>query len=343
MFAETEAQVVDTVRAAREGRRTLEIVAGGTRRSVGLPAPCDEVLDVSRLRGIVDYQPEELILTVRPSTPLAEIENVLATRNQRLGFEPQDWSALLGSCGAASIGGAVSANADGPAAVRFGRARDHLLGIRAVNGFGEAFKAGGKVVKNVTGFDIPKLFCGALGTLGVLTELTFRVFPKGPSLVLAKRGLDPDEGFALLREAWSSPLDATALILARDTAYVRIEGEAQSLAEKRRLLDGWSEEETIDFGFAPGPRDIWRVLCKPTDAGALVRKVAAPVWYADRAGALLWMAAEPAQSTKFASLDAECVRGSARQPRSAARAELDRRVKAAFDPLGLFNPGRMGV
>ena len=344
MIAENEAQVVDVARAARAGRRMLEIVGGGTRRGVGRPMRSDEVLDVSRLSGIVDYEPEELILTVRPGTALAEIEDALAAKGQRLGFEPQDWSAMLGTSGTGTIGGAISVNANGPAAIRFGRARDHLLGIRAVNGFGEAFKAGGKVVKNVTGFDIPKLFCGAMGTLGVLTELTFRVFPKAQrSLVLARQGVGPDESFALLRKAWSAPLDATALIHARDTAYVRIEGEAEALAEKKKFLDGWAEVDVIDTGFVPGRRDIWRLACKPTDASRVAREIASPVWYGDWAGEALWIAAETSQAAKLAALGGECIRGAAPRIVPDARAELDRRVKAAFDPLNLFNPGRMGV
>jgi glycolate oxidase FAD binding subunit len=199
MQAASEAEVVDIVRDARVRRTSLEIVGGGTRRAFGRPVACDAVLNVSPLSGIVTYEPEELILTVKPGTPLTEIDALLAAKGQRLGFDPHDWSALLGSTGASTIGGAISCNADGSAAVRYGRARDHLLGFRAVNGFGEAYKAGGRVVKNVTGFDIPKLMCGAMGTLGVLTELTFRVFPKAPAQIFAA-SLSLDDGLAVLRK-----------------------------------------------------------------------------------------------------------------------------------------------
>jgi FAD/FMN-containing dehydrogenase len=280
IFARTEAEVVEAVRAAREHRRKLEIVGGRTRRSFGRPTQCDDVLDLSALSGIMNYEPEELILTVRPGTPLAEIESALAAKNQRLGFEPQDWRALLGLRGTPTIGGAISANANGPAAVRFGRARDHLLGFRAVNGFGDAYKAGGRVVKNVTGFDISKLMCGAMGTLGPLTELTFRVFPKS----VAKIFMAVSGGDGLLRKVAASPLEATALLYADGKAYVRLEG---ALCEKTAMLRGlgdFIEAETL-----PGP-----VL------------LAAPF-----------------------------------PPEPPERAALTRAVKAAFDPLGLFNPGRM--
>src|SRR6185312_15291008 len=228
MKADSEALVIEAVREARERRRTLEIVGGGTRRSFGRQAACDDLLDLSGLSGIVTYEPEELILTVKPATPLEEIETLLAQKRQRLGFEPQDWRTLLGTRGTPTIGGAICTNANGPAAIRFGRARDHLLGFRAVNGLGEAYKAGGRVVKNVTGFDIPKLMCGAMGTLGPLTELTFRVFPKTEAKIFVA-SLGP----SVLRQIAASPLEATALLHADGKAYVRLEG---ALAEKTAML-----------------------------------------------------------------------------------------------------------
>lgn len=280
LTANTEAEVVDMVRAAREHRRTLEIVGGGTRRSFGRATQCNDVLNVSGLNGIVSYEPEELIVTVKPGTPLTELESALAAKNQRLGFEPQDWRALLGSQGASTIGGAISANANGPAAIRFGRARDHLLGFRAVNGFGEAYKGGGKVVKNVTGFDLPKLMCGAMGTLGPLTELTFRVFPKHAEKIFVTASTDG----AMLRKVAASPLEATALLYRDGKAYVRLEG---ALDEKTALLSGLGDFRETDA--LPGPA---------------LPEMPFP-------------------------------------PEPPAHAALTRAVKAAFDPLGLFNPGRM--
>ncbi|HEX4294647.1 MAG TPA: FAD-binding protein [Rhizomicrobium sp.] len=318
MIVENEAQVVEAVRAAAS---PFAIVAGGTRGG----ADGGAVLNVSKLSGIVNYEPEELILTVKPGTSLAEIESVLAAKGQRLGFEPQDWSAMLGTTGTATIGGAISCNANGHARVRHGAARDHLLGIRAVNGLGEAFKAGGRVVKNVTGFDIPKLVCGAYGTLCVLTELTFRVFPRPPrAVVLARRDVDPREGFALLRKVWSSPLDATALVYARGTAYVRLEGEKGPLAEKRAVLNDLVDVDAIAPGFEPGPLEIRRIHLRPTEAAATAADIAAPHWYGDWAGALLWVAGGKPVG--------QPLRGGTRSP-------LDQAVQAAFDPRSLFNPG----
>ena len=141
----SEADVVEAVRQARATRMPMEIVGAGSKRGLGRPIPSTTVtLDASRLSGIVAYEPEELIITVLPGTPVVEIEAALAAKNQRLGFEPPDWGQLLGSApGIGTIGGAISTDASGPARVRYGAVRDQLLGIHGVNGFGEVFKAGG--------------------------------------------------------------------------------------------------------------------------------------------------------------------------------------------------------
>ena len=163
--------------AAAEGR-SLEIVAGRTKRALGRPTTTNHALDVSRMAGIVAYEPAELVLTARPGEPLAAIAAALDEHGQMLAFEPPDWRALLGSSGEQTLGGVIACNLAGSRRVRSGSPRDYLLGFSAVNGFGEAWKAGGKVVKNVTGYDMAKLQAGAFGTLSVLTELTVKVVPK---------------------------------------------------------------------------------------------------------------------------------------------------------------------
>ncbi len=282
LTARTEAEVVDIVRSARAWKLPLNIVGARTKRAFGRTvANWGTVLDLSGLKGVISYEPEELLLTVLPGTPVVEINALLAANNQRLGFEPADWGPLLGApANKSTIGGAISVNANGPAAVRFGKARDHLLGFRAVNGFGEAYKGGGKVVKNVTGFDLPKLMCGAMGTLGPLTELTFRVFPKHAEKLFVTASADG----AVLRKVAASPLEATALIHSDGKAYVRLEGALDEKTAMLRTLGDFTETESL-----PGP-----VL----------------------------------PATPF-------------PPEPPARAALTRAVKAAFDPLGIFNPGRM--
>jgi glycolate oxidase FAD binding subunit len=375
------AQVVDFVRTAREARAPFEIVAGGTRRSVGKPVGALPLLDVSNLSGIVKYEPEELILTAAPSTSLTEINAVLATKNQRLGFDPADWSRLLGSNGVATLGGAASCDASGAGRLRHGAARDSLLGFQAVNGLGETFRGGSKVVKNVTGFDLPKLICGAYGTLSVLTELTFRVYPRPQFFaVLCLSDVTPEVGFAALRKIAHSALEPAGLAylpgtmmgdvgqeIGQGAALIKLEGASQPLEEKIALAHGLlgNTMHRIDgdpFGaigcgekFADIAGDVWRVMIAPSDAPRVAKELNAKHWLGDLAGGLLWLAAAPSDAPRIRSLAAAAqgqamlLRASPESrsslglfaPQPPALAALNRAVKAAFDPLSLFNPGRL--
>ncbi len=382
--ARSEAEVIEAVRAARASRRTLEIIGAGTKRAYGRPTRCDDILDVSALRGILNYEPEELILTVLPGTPIAEITQLLAAKNQRLGFDPADWEPLLGAkVNAATIGGVLSADASGSAAVRYGRARDSLLGFRAVNGLAEGYKAGGRVVKNVTGFDLPKLMCGAMGTLGVLTEVTLRVFPQPPnSALLVVKDTAPADGLAFLRRIWSSPLEATGLAyvpanaafprlgsIGNGATLIRLEGAAESLREKveaaqalsdnrARQIEGDTLFARIGNGaaFVGHGLDVWRVFVPPAEAAKVAVAINPPFWFADWAGGLLWVGMPPDDNGvelrgKIEPMGGHAIllrageevrsRTTVFQTEPPARAALTKNVKAAFDPLGLFNPGRM--
>ncbi len=370
--ASTENEIVEAVQTARDWKSPLEIRGAGSKQAFGRAVvTMGSVLDVSGLKGIISYEPEELILTCAPGTPVVEIEAALAEKGQRLGFEPPDWGPLLGADGGlGTIGGAISADANGPARLRCGAVRDHLLGFRGVSGFGEAFKAGGKVVKNVTGFDLPKLVCGAFGTLAVLTEVTLRVFPKPPlSATIVVRGLSAEDGFALLRKVWSSPLDATGLSFSNGNALIRLEGEKEPLAEKcalLRTLIGARDAQEIEHGdiafraigsgemFADTPYDVWRAFVPPASAAAVAAEIDAPLWLGDWAGGLLWLGTLPGSDGVREIVrrhGGHCVllraeeetreRVAVFEPEEPARAALTRAVKAAFDPLGLFNPGRM--
>ena len=381
--AQTEADVIDAVQAARAKSCTLEIVGAGTKRAYGRPMACDDVLDVSALSGIVKYEPAELILTVLPGTPVTEITTLLDSKSQRLGFEPADWGPLLGTpIGEATIGGVLSADVNGAAAIRYGRARDSLLGMRAVNGLGEAYKAGGKVVKNVTGFDLPKLMCGAMGTLGVLTEVTLRVYPKPPqSASLIVRDLNVEDAFILLRRVWQSPLEATALAyipasipltqlgyVGEGAALIRLEGAHEPLKEKMTALlaiarSAQQIEASNVFGaissgaiFAGQECDLWRASVPPSEGAEIVRQIGSSVFAADWAGGLLWIGLEAGGNGAELRKLCEAAGGQAtlvkadedtRQriatftPELPVRRALTKSVKAAFDPLGIFNPGRM--
>jgi glycolate oxidase FAD binding subunit len=381
-----EAQLVEAVRAARESREAFEIVGRGTKRAYGRSGSPANTLDVSALSGIVAYEHDELVITLRAATPLAEIEAVLNERQQRLGFDPADWGPLFGApAQTGTIGGALSVDTSGPARLRFGAARDHLLGYRAVNGLGEVYKAGGRVVKNVTGFDLSKLMCGAMGTLGVLTEVTLRVYPRAPeSATLMVRDIAQHDGFALLRRVWSSPFEPTGLAYIPDcaanafgigdcgkgVALLRVEGAAMPLREKIAALRSLLKDhalERIDDGDALFARigagaaflghacDIWRLSVPQASAAICIAEANAPLWFADWAGGLLWLGLSASLAPVLRAIAAHVgghatlFRASAEsratipvfQPGPAAHATLTRSVKAAFDPLAVFNPGRM--
>ncbi len=175
---ETDAQLLDAIKWAAAEKTPLEVVGGGSKRAFGRPMQTAATLDLSALSGIETYEPHELFMTVRPSTPMAEIEAALAEKGQHLAFEPPDLGPLLGgAAGVGTIGGAVATNIAGPRRVKEGAARDHVLGFHAVSGRGEVFKSGGTVVKNVTGFDLSKLMAGSFGTLAAMSSVTLKVLP----------------------------------------------------------------------------------------------------------------------------------------------------------------------
>ena len=207
----------------------FELVAGGSKRGIGRPVAAS-ILDLSQLRGIVDYQPGELVLTARPATPLAEVEALLKTERQRLAFEPPA-PTLLHAAAQQTLGGVLMANSSGSRRVSAGAARDHFIGLRAVNGRGETFVGGGRVVKNVTGFDLPKVLAGSWGTLAALTEVTVRLVP----VAAAERTLlfDPgsvDAAVSLCSRALGSMFEvsAAAFVPGRGVA-LRLEGLATSV------------------------------------------------------------------------------------------------------------------
>jgi glycolate oxidase FAD binding subunit len=175
---EDAGELAAIVTAALAQEEPLELVAGGSKRGIGRPLQLPHVVDLSAFAGIRLYEPEELVLTAGAATPLDEIEAALEARGQMLAFEPPDWRALHGGGGRQTLGGVLACNLAGPRRIRQGAARDHFLGFDAVSGRGEAFKAGGRVVKNVTGYDLPKLMAGSYGTLAALTEVTVKVLPR---------------------------------------------------------------------------------------------------------------------------------------------------------------------
>src|SRR6267154_1029225 len=242
----------EAVAEALAAEEPLELVGGGSKRGLGRPVQAAHTLDLSRLSGIRDYAPSELVLTVGAATPLAEIERALAKHNQMLAFEPPGWGGLLGVEDAApTLGGVLACNLSGPRRIKAGAARDYFLGFHAVSGRAEVFKAGGKVVKNVTGYDLPKLMAGSYGTLAALEEVTIKVLPRPEdSCTLMVCGLDATTAVRRLTRALASPheISGAAYLPASLTAprtlhpgspgmaALRLEGPPLSVAFRRERL-----------------------------------------------------------------------------------------------------------
>ena len=263
----------------------VEVIAAGTKRALGGPVEAGTSLDLSALAGIESYMPTELVLTARAATPIAEIDAALAANGQELAFEPPDYRAVFGlgagdATGAsATIGGIVACNLSGPRRIFAGAARDHFLGVKAVSGRGEAFKSGGKVVKNVTGYDLCKLLAGSFGTLAAMSEITVKVLPAAEEVAtLLLFGRDDSAAVAAMSVALSGPFQVSgaahlpAGIAARSGVAVvaeagaavtalRLEGGSRSvearLAALSKALGGVSSRQRIDGAAA---RDIWREI-----------------------------------------------------------------------------------
>ncbi|NIA69085.1 glycolate oxidase subunit GlcE [Pelagibius litoralis] len=204
---ENSDQLVEAVTWAAAEQQPLEVIGRGSKRALGRPVQAGHSLDLSRLTGITLYEPEELVLSARAGTSLAEIEAAVAEKNQMLAFEPVDLSPLLGgAAGGGSIGGVLACNLSGPRRIKAGAARDHFLGVESASGRGEIFKSGGRVVKNVTGYDLCKLLCGSYGTLAVMTDVTLKVLPRPQkTYTVLVLGLDDATAVKAMSRALGSP------------------------------------------------------------------------------------------------------------------------------------------
>ncbi|MGB6117980.1 MAG: glycolate oxidase subunit GlcE [Mesorhizobium sp.] len=327
----TSAETLDAVRWAVAEEQPVEVVGSGSKKGIGRPIQTEHTLDLSKLTGVTLYEPEELVLSARAGTPLAEIDTLLAERGQELAFEPMDYSRLLdletGEGKAGTIGGVLAANLSGPRRLKAGAARDHILGINAVSGRGEAFKSGGRVVKNVTGYDLSKAMAGSWGTLAVVTDLTFKVLPRAEmETTVLLRGLDDERAVAAMALALGSSAEVSAAAhlpmlmsdgvagaVGPDAATVlRVEGFGPSVVYRvnmlRDLFGGhvstvedvasralWADIRDV-APFADGTRrPVWRVSMAPSQGWRLVAElrmhVAVSAFY-DWQGGLVWLRME---------------------------------------------------
>ena len=229
--------VEQAVRAAIASDQPLEIVGHGSKRLIGQPMATNALLDLSALNAVTSYEPNELIITVQAGAPLADVKSLIDSRNQQFAFEPIDTSLLLGTAQAGTIGGMIGAGLAGPRRIKAGGARDHLLGAHAVSGFGDSFKAGGRVVKNVTGYDLCKLLAGSWGTLAVMTEVTLKVMPRPESeCTLVLRGLDDVTANRAMTAALGSPFDVSGAAHVPNSAFPAAAGGLDDLGSPRQAL-----------------------------------------------------------------------------------------------------------
>jgi glycolate oxidase FAD binding subunit len=231
------ADVEQAVRSALASEQPLEIIGHGSKRQVGQPMATNALLDLSDLNAVTAYEPNELIITVQAGAPLADVLSLIDSKNQQFAFEPINTSMLLGTPDIGTIGGMIGAGLAGPRRIKAGGARDHLLGAHAVSGFGDSFKAGGRVVKNVTGYDLCKLLAGSWGTLAVMTEVTLKVMPRPESeRTVMLRGLDDLTANRAMTAALGSPFDVSGAAHMPNSAFRAAVGALADLGSPQRAV-----------------------------------------------------------------------------------------------------------
>lgn len=368
MTPKTEAELASLV---ADAKGPFAIRGGGTR-PMGRPVD-GAPLSTSALSGITLYEPGALTLVACAGTPVAEIGATLAKENQRLPFEPMDYRGLLGTSGTPTIGGVVATNASGPRRVQVGAARDFLLGVRFVDGLGRVIKNGGRVMKNVTGYDLVKLMAGSYGNLGVMTEVSLKVLPDVESVAtLTLNGLTDGEALRAMSTALGSPFEVSGVAHERASGVTRfrIEGFASSVGYRTDRLtqllasfgaatldaDGsrqiWRDIRDVT-ALSRDPGDVWRLSVRPSDAPELVERSGADDALYDWGGGLVWL--RLAEGTDLRARlgsfkgHATLVRASTEMrqtiasfhPEPAAIATLTRGLRQKFDPRGILNPGLM--
>ena len=316
------AEAAEAIREAGAETRRFEIIGSASKARIGRVPEASDRLDLSHIAGIVGYEPEELILTVKPGTPVSLIHDTLRQRQQMLAFEPPDFTCLLGT-GSGTIGGAFATNLSGPRRIKAGAARDFILGFSGVNGRGEIFQAGGRVVKNVTGYDLPKLLCGSWGTLAVMTEITLKVMPAPETEVsVGLAGLDHDAAVDAMCAGFRSSAEVSAAaFMPNDLGFggsstgqtlLRLEGIEASVETRAAMLKAllsqfgdpfvlerqgsqaaWAAIRDARPLETHGDHLIWRLSVPANSSAAVIRSIreaADAKYFCDWGGGLIWLA-----------------------------------------------------
>ncbi|PDT44513.1 FAD/FMN-containing dehydrogenase [Sinorhizobium fredii] len=364
-----EAEVAGFIAESYARATPMRVVGGGTRLQCGTVA-ANQTLTSRCLSGIVTYEPGALTLIARAGTPIHEIEATLASEGQTFAFEPMDHRAVLGVSGAPTLGGMVAGNVSGPRRVHAGACRDHLLGVRFVDGRGRIIKNGGRVMKNVTGLDLGKLLCGSHGTLGVLTEVALKTLPAAETQqTIAFRRISVADATEIFARALATPYEVSGAAFHSGTAWLRIEGFSAQVDYRRERLStlfrnrefeivGEADSQNLWRGlrdlhhFAASSEPLWRILVKPSEAPAVVAALHALGGEVslDWAGGLIWFQGSASGSAIRGAAgrgQAMLVRRSALSaggsfpPEEPAIAQLSGALRRTFDPAGILNPGLM--
>ena len=340
--------LIERIRAAHDSHTRLIIEGGGSKTFYGNPDE-GEVLGTRALTGVVDYQPKELVLTARAGTPLAEIEALLAEQNQMLAFEPPHYS------GGATLGGSIAAGLSGPRRPYAGAARDFVLGVRMIDGTGQPLRFGGQVIKNVAGYDVSRLMVGALGTLGLVTEVSLKVLPEAAVETTLQFELDEAAAIMKMNQWAGQPLPLSATSWHAGLLTVRLSGAASAVHAAQARLGGetlgdaaafWQRLRNQATPFFD-KRPLWRLAVKSTTPPMNLGDAQWIEW----GGAVRWLASNlPAahlrEAAKAAGGHATLFRGDAPAdgvfaPLAPALLTLHRNLKQRFDPRGIFNHGRL--
>ncbi|MDO9116033.1 MAG: glycolate oxidase subunit GlcE [Polaromonas sp.] len=350
------------VQAAAASGTPLRIRGGGSKDFYGQTLQ-GEVLDVTPLAGITSYEPTELVVTARAGTPLAELEAVLAERGQCLPFEPPHFAP------GATVGGMVAAGLSGPARASVGAVRDYVLGVTLLNGKGELLTFGGQVMKNVAGYDVSRLMAGAMGTLGLLTDISLKVLPVAPAEATLKFGMGQSEALAKLSRWGGQPLPLNASCWVDDagapTLYLRLRGAVAAVEAACKTLGGerqdqaatapdWTlcRDQQLPWFLARGERDLWRLSVPQTAPVLDLPEPPLVEWH----GAQRWVRAAAGEAQRLRNAAAAVggtatlfIAGGARSERAEGRFDplkppldrIHRQLKKEFDPAGIFNRGRL--
>ncbi|MBW4050609.1 MAG: glycolate oxidase subunit GlcE [Proteobacteria bacterium] len=340
----------ERIRTAAAARRPLRIRAGGSKDFYGGPL-AGELLEVGALSGVTLCEPTELVLSARAGTPVAELERVLAAHGQMLAFEPPQFA------GRATLGGAVASGLSGPRRVYCGAVRDFVLGVEVIDGRGERLSFGGKVIKNVAGFDVSRLMVGSLGTLGVLTEVTLKTVPRPRAECTLRFEMDQPKALESMRLWATRPLPLSATEWEDGVLHVRLSGAEAAVRAARQDLGGeivdgahnrWESVREQQLPFFTAARELWRVSL-PVDSPPLP---AAGPTLIEWGGSLRWLSG-PQDGNALRTLagrlggHATLYRAPSKppsgpfQPLSSAMLSVHKRLKAVFDPHGIFNRGRL--